>query len=441
MRAIDLKQSGLFVAKDPTKDLGNSLTNYWIVLITVLVSGNPAVFFGVQKIVLVSVALLFGFLMVNRRMPILTYRFLFVTWAFSLIFLCQSFLSGSFFWTAMLGFLVALFTGYAAVRLAAKKFAFNYINVMFHLSLLSLAFYFPAQIFHAIGLDFKSFFEFMRADLPGYFHIYVHNFRVNPSEYANIDEEWRNAGVFWEPGALSGYLLVAMILLSFTNNQFSGKEYRKRLIVLFLCLLTTFSTAGYILLPLVILFFYTDKIQAYKKYGVFACVVIAIPLVMQLPFMGEKISNEIDSARMQDKNYGMSRLGGLVFDWSYIQEKPILGWGANQQARVISDPNIKDVIAAQGNGLTGFIIRFGLAGLAVILFFFWRGLNALTGNILKSAQVILVLMLILFDEQFLNYPIFLSIMFLMPQKTGWRIIEKGEKKLLSCNKRTARNEC
>ena len=55
------------------------------------------------------------------------------------------------------GFIIRLFIAFATVRLV-KDFPRIYINVMYGICIISLCFYVPEQLFHAVGRDFASLF-------------------------------------------------------------------------------------------------------------------------------------------------------------------------------------------------------------------------------------------------------------------------------------------
>jgi hypothetical protein len=66
----------------------------------------------------------------------------------------------------------------------------------------------------------------------------------------------RNFGMFWEPGAFAGYLILALIFVAIKNGKFQIGPYRKEVLWIVLALLTTGSTTGYVIFGL-ILFIYS----------------------------------------------------------------------------------------------------------------------------------------------------------------------------------------
>ncbi len=408
---IPLYQRDLLVGKPGY----SQKSGYFITLLGVLISGNPAFVFVSRRVDLSIIAI--GLLAMWVKKSTVRKEFLFVFAVFLLIFFSQSIRDKSFLIFTELGFLVTLFIAYALQSLV-KDFPKQFTNVMFHLGILSLLFYIPAQIGSFIGVDFKSWFQWLRADLGVYyFDIYIHNFRIATSFYA-ADQEWRNAGIFWEPGAFSGYLLLALVFLSLSRESFSQSQLRTRFIFLSSCLATTFSTAGYLIFPFVYFVFSRPSLVSSrigkKLFLVFSLLIFtaSIPFISNLSFMQKKIRAEIANSFNRDSNYGMSRIGGFLFDFNFIKDKPLVGWGPNPTIRMNHSLANKEVFFGQGNGLTGFTVKFGFLGIFLYFWILFRAILPIANSNYKSYMFILFIALILVDEQYLNYPLLLSLMFL-----------------------------
>lgn len=63
----------------------------------------------------------------------------------------------------------------------------------------------------------------------------------------------RNSGVFWEPGAFQGFIILALLMLLFNCDGTTIRHRKSVLCLLVVTLLTTQSSTGYILLVLVLL--------------------------------------------------------------------------------------------------------------------------------------------------------------------------------------------
>ncbi len=408
---------------------------YLIVSLVVMISGNPAfVFISKQVDLSIIVVGLFVTMLVRKTLP--TKKLLIVCCVFLLIFFCQSIRDGSLLLFTELGFLVALFIAYAMQSLV-KDFPKQFVNVMFHLGVLSLVFYIPAQIGGVVDVDFKSWFQWLRADLGDYyFHIFVHNFRIPSSLYAT-NQEWRNAGVFWEPGAFSGYLLLALVFLSLSRGSFSQSQFRTRFILLSSCLATTFSTSGYLIFPFIYFAFFIPSTVA-SRVGKSSLLILSlliftasIPFLSKLPFLQEKIQAEIASSLNRDGNYGLSRIGGFIFDFDFIKEKPLVGWGPDPTIRVNHSSVNEEVFYGQGNGLTGFTVKFGIIGMFLYFWMLFRAVSSITKSRYKSYMFVLFVALLLANEQYLNYPLLLSLIFLGERPLSVRMRSLNHKSQVS----------
>lgn len=61
----------------------------------------------------------------------------------------------------------------------------------------------------------------------------------------------RNSGIFWEPGAFQGFIILALLMLLYENDNCVVKNRKLKLLIFSLTILTTQSSTGYILLVLI----------------------------------------------------------------------------------------------------------------------------------------------------------------------------------------------
>jgi hypothetical protein len=382
-----------------------------VVLILVAASGNPVFSFrGEHRPALVMVTVLFSTLFVLQRAARFTLRLVLVSFIFISILLMQSVSLSYFSAITVAGFIVRFYNGYLGVRLV-RRFPRIYLNVMYYIGLVSLCFYIPDQLCWLINVDFRAMFEPVRQFLgtEPHFNILVYSFTLGFTPY-------RNSGCFWEPGAFAGYLLVALAFLGMEKNKLGLRFYRSRLFVLSLCLLTTFSTTGYALFPFCLLL-QTDitRLLTPRKIPLLAGMVIALLLVsvaiFHLEFVGDKIQHQYYQSTMGRGEWETTRFGTFIADIRYIKRRPILGWGLPDATRYRLDGG--GILKSRGNGLTDFICKFGFVGLAAYIICVWYGLFRLTQfNRVQATLGLLVILLALNGEMFLNHPLFLGFMFI-----------------------------
>lgn len=316
--------------------------------------------------------------------------------------------------TSGAGFLVRLFLGYAAFTLVADA-PRTLLEVLVGLATLALVVFAVDQLLFAVGIDIAALLvpvSVVHGDLE-YVSTPFHTF-------PGALDRHRNAGVFWEPGALSGYALLGLLLLAFLPKRLPRRQLVGMATILSLAVLSTQSTTGYLVLPLVLLLLYVRRSSA-RGGGFLALGLAALtPLLAagafaayELPFMREKIESQVQSVQASEGEWELTRLGTLINDITDIRERPLAGWGANPLVRPSQLALSETARMTQGNGFANWIVRFGLVGLAVFLLSLAAGLRRYgRASRTQAWFAVGIVCLLLQGEAFLNYPLFLGLMFI-----------------------------
>ena len=388
--------------------------NRFYLLLTFLViaiSGNPAL--GILGKETVYIGTLMIFLVLWWFKPLkLTRQDVLVFALFALLAITHALSFGPMVIAASLGFLIKLGIAILAVRLI-PEFSRKYVSVMYFLACVSLVFYIPVQL----GIDLAGILSPIRIPLENtdVIHIGIHNFHVP-------DERGKNCGMFWEPGAFAGYLILALFFL--VRGGQNKAVLSKQGLALIAALLSTQSTTGYLaFMVLVVLYVYNAELVKGKKSKLLALPALIVVLVggayvamNEVSFLGEKISAQIASASIHDDTSRINRFGNFMYDMDAIADKPLLGWSATPETRLSIDPEVTELIAGQGNGLTGFAVKFGLVGLFIFIGFFAYSTRQVTGSLSASLFGIVIVCMLLNGEQFLGFPMFLTLMFVPKNK-------------------------
>ena len=393
----------------------------FLMLTLFIISGNPAMSFGLpHQPFYVAVAALFFFLMVLQQIEIVTPSLIGIFIFFAFILIYQSYSFSFFPVVTLLGFFVRLFIAYAAVRLI-KDFARSYVVIIYWLAILSFIFYIPQQIGNLAGFYFPAIFrpiEPIFGEPQGWrMTLFVHTFIFYQ------DMVYRNDGIFWEPGALAGYVNLGIILLASIRDQYEKRAYQQRLAMLVACLLSTLSTTGYIVLPLALLLHLNleGKIGISKAihFFFFTLVTIAIfvgffAVAWEQPFMKEKIMRSIFVAQYKPDNWEADRIGTILFDLDYIEERPLTGWGLHEDTRNLLHPFLTGLAeTGRGNGMSDFAAKIGLPALFLWMYCVFKYFFIMSEhNTIKSCIGFLCVVIILNGECYLNYPLFLCFFFL-----------------------------
>ncbi|MBU6158235.1 MAG: hypothetical protein KGP35_04295 [Bacteroidetes bacterium] len=217
----------------------------------------------------------------------------------------------------------------------------------------------------------------------------------------------RNSGMFWEPGAFAGYLVLALLFIVMLNGQFSIGKYRYEVLLIVLALFSTFSTTGFLTLAFLLLMYLFQNFQG-GKYIILPFIIFLFShFYTQFEFLSDKIEHQFTEAiALENSDVSNTRFGALKMDMQYILEQPFWGNGLDKKIRYRFHPLIEDEIG-HGNGMSNFIVWWGipffLFWISAAYLFFYRN----SQSVFTSLSAVSALLLLLQGEQFLDYPLFL----------------------------------
>ncbi len=187
----------------------------------------------------------------------------------------------------------------------------------------------------------------------------------------------RNAGFSWEPGRYAVMLILA-IYFNLVFKKFEIKN-NKNLIILFLALLTTQSTTGYIALFFLMFFYLINTNNKFKDLLFIAIVSIAFFGFTYLSFMKKKINKVADydiesiisSSKYREDLDGdvivPQRFNSIYFSWLNFLSDPILGYGIDRENSYVSK-EISPKISPTG----GVVRLLGQFGLLISFLVYWQ---------------------------------------------------------------------
>ncbi|NVL90283.1 MAG: hypothetical protein HWN69_04700 [Desulfobacterales bacterium] len=420
--------------------------DYVIVGALMLMSGTPVIMGLVrEEISYVLTSFFFLTVLLFRKEPPFTARFLVVVPVLSAILVIQCITFNFWPFHTMIGFMLRVFIGYAAVRLVSE-FPRRYVRVIYYLCIISFFFHSFTVLRLTTGLDLVQYFKPISKIVNPLWgtNVVVHQFHAygRTPDYGRMQPllPFRNCSCFWEPGVFSAYILLAFVFLGLTRDKFDKRQYKRNFAVLVTALFTTISTTGYALLPLSWLFHVRDLSPTRRqlpKLLAFALVVALFYVVAyQLSFVGGKIKKHLDSVAYSEPSWRATRLGTLVYDVEeYISKYPLFGCGLNFQTRYALSSE-EDSVHKQGNGLSDFTVKFGLLGVATVLISIWTGVHKLTGRQWKrSALFVFFVVMVLNGERLLNFSVYLGLMFLEPMSKSRQSILGFENSTITGYKR------
>ncbi|MBS1603844.1 MAG: hypothetical protein JST42_14350, partial [Bacteroidetes bacterium] len=171
-----------------------------------------------------------------------------------------------------------------------------YVTQLYYFSLISL-------VFFALWYADRGLIDGLVKAIPGVFTKTSVQYgneanQVNPVFYnfdPNFTELGRNNGPFWEPTVFAIMLIIAQIF----NLLLNKKLFNKKGIVFTIVLFTTMSTTGimaYFLLVAGYYLFSSRLHPALRVVLVGGVITVSTVLYTTLPFLSEKIDNEIEKA-------------------------------------------------------------------------------------------------------------------------------------------------
>lgn len=224
----------------------------------------------------------------------------------------------------------------------------------------------------------------------------------------------RNAGMFWEPGAFSGYLLLALVFIIIKNGKLVIGQYKKEVLLIILGVITTLSTTGYVILGVIIIFYFWQR----YKYGKFILLPLLIGIMsyayLNLDFLNKKIKHQfLEAAQMKNGDVVVTRFGSFLMDLKYIKAKPLIGNGLDIKTRFRFDPSITKDDIGLSNGMSSIIAYWGIPFFMFWLYCVFKFAYTFSGSIKIALISLFLIVFLLQGETFLNFPLFLSF-FVMP---------------------------
>lgn len=269
-----------------------------------------------------------------------------------------------------IGTYVRFIVPYYLIKFVGKDFPKYYVNLIYYLTIISFFFYFSSIIYPPlVGILFR-FADLVAVDFanaPRYQNFIIYT--VEPFHEGVL----RNAGFSWEPSSFSGFLNLALMF----NSFITGKYINKKNIFFIVGIITTFSTAGYIVLA----FFTNSYIVFFNKSKI---KFILVPLILfltiyayfALDFLGNKIESQLEIAQgYSNVSRNRGRFGSGVVDLIDVVEEPIFGRGRNIQTRYKNLSNLSDIEMHRTNGITDFMIKYGILGFIVYFGMMFKSLN------------------------------------------------------------------
>jgi hypothetical protein len=357
---------------------------YFLVFILIIYGGNASEFIGALE----NWDNLIGFLLPIIPVLVLGFikgvrfnnKYLLLLLGFTIYFVATTIvfkeLHPRFFGIYIIKFTIV----YVVISGLGVRFFRIYEDILYYLCIIGITFWLIMNVIPTTFIELLRNFEFS-SQKPGSnvdFNIIIYtvnNFLLLPDSIANIGsiKLFRNAGFAWEPGVFASFINLA-IFFNLIRNRFKLNN-NKHLWVFLIALISTFSTTGYSLFILLVLFYLYNQ-DFVKVFWLAPIVVVSAMFVFMLPFMYEKISYEnkwtieelVYRSAKYDIPYYPQRFQSFQIDFIDFMNHPLLGYGGHLEAAWTVELGTKIITIS---GIGGLMSQFGIVGTLFFLISLW----------------------------------------------------------------------
>ncbi len=242
-----------------------------------------------------------------------------------------------------------------------KDFLDIFIRIMVIITAISLIFYF---ILNFTTLNFNENI-FINVNGAKYQNFYVY--------FSMLKSPERNTGIFWEPGLFGSFIIFAIML----EIVFKKKIKFLNILILFIGLLTTQSTASYLLIIPMIILLINKKVK--NKNKVFLILILALMFLVSIiykdnilyllyswnPDMFSKLYDEVGATTT-------TRIFSPFLNFQIFIKNPIFGVGFKNATRLYNELLMQNygIVDAQTSTTMYMIASLGVFGLFYTVFIF-----------------------------------------------------------------------
>ncbi len=321
-------------------------------------------------------------------------EFIYINIYVAILYICQWILFDVANIVTIIALFYTFFIPYAVIKIVGSKFTDYYINITYFFAIVSFFFLIPSYLSQDFHLAIKHFSVWLNIDSS---EGITDNFIFYNYEEM-IDGIIRNTGPFYEPGAFGTFLIVALVLnLIKTKNILEKKN-----IIFLIAIISTFSTATYLAVFILIFFFFTQNRSIWVNAVLAPILFVSLfQLFSRLPFLQNKIEASIEASAIQgDERIG--RIQGAKIDLQDIEKSPLFGRGLGEG------------YLGSNNGITGLFLTYGITGLFMFFFLIIKSLRLYCKKYFYNQgfaiYATISFALVLFGQVVYSRPIFLGLM-------------------------------
>ena len=352
--------------------------------------------------------------------------------AFVLLTVLQNIYLDSFFLPEFLNLSFLFFITYLIVFAIGLNGLLYIPRLMVGLVKWSFIFYIPSAILFILGINWSGLISNIGTQSNSArigtsrkpLHMIFHNFSGLFSDFSHASNSLlpRNSGLFWEPGAFAGIIVMTFILVIIYKRYFTLLELRIINKWIFVGLLSTFSTTALACIPLLIVIYYIRDKKVSAKFSIrfvfFVAMIASISIVAfsNIPVLKNKISTQIQSVENNERGSETTRLGSFIMLSEIINDSPALGAGFASNRQAFSDKmfslgyEFTDI--GIGNGMFLMLAWCGIPFFVFMLCLMGYGFYSVDMSLGVTVGLILIILLLLQGESWMRLPMIYSFCFL-----------------------------
>jgi len=300
------------------------------------------------------------------------------------------------------GFFILILSSFFLVSTVENIF-YKIVNIIFILTLISLIFYLfqiiiPDRLFNANSYlyNISNFFIKENADIS----------RYSNSIFFTFDKghAFRNSGFTWEPGAFGGFLLITLLIYLCTSSFRFGKKFW----IFLIASITTFSTTVYIGLLFIFFFIIYNLKDKKKSFLIFIIIIINIILLFSLPFIREKIIEQIidtiHTIRSSSYQGFLNRFESFSYDLHILKDNLFfIFFGKGIQA----ETKLEEIFINRPNGIGDYLLTFGFVGFILLIINLYNSFKKITlySNARGHLIFFIVMIIVLFSNPLAYIPL------------------------------------
>ena len=380
-----------------------------LIAFIVIFIGSKGNVIAISDITLIF-ALLFNFIILFKRGIQFSVKFQLISVGYLVLSCIYLYKFGWVNISSTLRLYLKILYGYTVILILRENFFILYIKIIVWFAKISLPLYCIQLLAYS---KLKYIVGIIENNIPGL--NYRSNWYVNNGFFTlNDNAIFRNSGMAWEPKGFANMLLIAM-LLNFFYNRF---KFDRNFFILFIAIITTVSTTGYVALFTIIPIIYIQNININFKPLLLGIFIISGLSIFQLDIMGDKILREFEEkeshikyieADTKQETVSLGRFGSMHLALHDFPKNPLFGVGMQDSERTEG----KYVHLVYVSGIADALSRFGLFGMFFLLFSYIKSMSYLKKQLHFHSYwpVVILFLSIFFASAVIISPLFFCFQF------------------------------